>query len=82
MSHSVKNLAFHSLLSCQLTILPILTVHHIYISLLKVWENVLFELGSERVNNVSTLPFPLRQRSALELQDNAGGQQIPDNPAH
>ena len=43
------NLAFHSLLRWKMTILPILTTSLIHFSL-KGWENVLFELGSERVN--------------------------------
>ena len=48
-SHSTKNLAFHSLLTWKIIILPILTTSLIYISLQSCWENVLFELGSERV---------------------------------
>ena len=45
-SQSMMNLAFHSLL-------PILTTLHIHFSF-KGWENVLFELGIERVKvNVS-----------------------------
>ena len=49
-SHSIMSLAFHSLLSWKLIILPILTT-----SLSQVWENVLFELGSDRVSTHPTL---------------------------
>ena len=48
-SHSMKNVAFHSLLGWKMIILAILTTSLIHSSL-KGWENVLFELGSERVN--------------------------------
>ena len=53
-SHSMENLAFHSLRRWQMIILPILTTSLIHISL-KGWENVLFELGSERVKLVHLL---------------------------
>ena len=46
-SHSMENLAFHSLLGWKMLILPILTTSLIHFSL-KCWENVRFELGSER----------------------------------
>ena len=49
-SHSMKNLAFHSLLRGKIIILPILTTSLIHFSL-NGWDNVLFELGSERVNS-------------------------------
>ena len=45
-SHSMKNLALHSLLRSKMIILPILTTSLIHFSL-KSWENVLFELGRE-----------------------------------
>ena len=48
-SHSMKKLAFHSLLRWQGIILPILTTSRIHLSL-RGWENGLFELRSERVN--------------------------------
>ena len=47
--HSKKNLAFHSLLRRNMIIPLILTTSFIHFSL-KGWENVLVELGSERVN--------------------------------
>ena len=56
-SHSKENLAFHSLLGWKMIILPILTTSFIHFSL-KGWENVLFDLGSERVKKVATnVPF-------------------------
>ena len=42
--HSIKNLAFHSLLSREMTILPILPTSLIHLSL-KGWENVLCTLA-------------------------------------
>ena len=47
--HSMKNLAFHSLLRWKMIIVPILTTT-IHFSL-KGCENLLFELGNETVNN-------------------------------
>ena len=47
--HSMGSLAFHSFLRWKMIILPILTTSLI-VNSLKGWENVLFELGSERVN--------------------------------
>ena len=52
-SHSMENLAFHSFLRLKMIILPILTISLIHLSL-KGWENVLFELGSERVNRIGS----------------------------
>ena len=49
-SHSMKNLAFHSLLRWNMIILPILTTS-LHIFSLRGCENVLFELGSERVDD-------------------------------
>ena len=47
----MKNLAFHSLADDELMfVLPILITSLLHI-FLKSWENVLFELGSERVNS-------------------------------
>ena len=46
---NMKNLAFHSLLKWEIIILPILTTSLIHFSS-NVWENVLFELESERAN--------------------------------
>ena len=46
----MKNLAFHRLLRWKMIMLPILTTTLIHF-LFKGWENVLFELGSERVKN-------------------------------
>ena len=40
-SHSMKNLAFHSLLRWKMIILPVLTILILHLSL-KGWENVLF----------------------------------------
>ena len=48
-SYSIENLAFHSLLRWKMIILPILTTS-LTLFLLRGWENVLFELGSNRVN--------------------------------
>ena len=45
--HSMKNLTFHSLLRWGTIVLLILATSLIHFSL-KVWENVLFELGCER----------------------------------
>ena len=50
-SHSMKNLAFHSLLRWKMIILPILTTSRMHFCS-KGWENVLFELRSERVKLV------------------------------
>ena len=47
-SHSMENLAFHRLLRWNMITLPILTTSLIHFSL-KGWENVLFELGRERI---------------------------------
>ena len=47
-SHSMKNMAFHSLLIWKMIILPILTISLTRFSW-TVFENVLFELGSGRV---------------------------------
>ena len=47
-SHSVENLAFHSLLRWKMIILPLLTTSLIHFSL-KGLENVLFDIGCERV---------------------------------
>ena len=44
-----ENLAFHSLLRWKMIILPILTTS-LTLFLFRGWENVLFELGSNRVN--------------------------------
>ena len=52
--HSMKNLAFHSLLSWKMIILPILTTSLIHLSL-KGWGNVHFEPGSERGGNSTLL---------------------------
>ena len=46
-SHSMKSLAFHSLTTWKIILLPIPTTALIHFSL-KGWENVLFEVGSER----------------------------------
>ena len=46
-SHSTKNLAFHRLLRLKMITLPILITSLIHFSL-KVRENVLFELGTDR----------------------------------
>ena len=48
-SYSIENLAFHSLLRWKMIILPILTTS-LTLFLLRGWENVLFELGSNGVN--------------------------------
>ena len=48
-SHSVENLALHSLLKWKIIILPILNTSLIHL-FLKGWENVPFQLGSERAN--------------------------------
>ena len=50
-SHSTKNFTFHRLLRWKMIILQTLTTALIHFSL-KGWENVLFELASERVNPV------------------------------
>ena len=54
--YSMENLAFYSLLRWKTIILTILTTLLIYFSL-KVWENVLFELGSERVNPLGKITW-------------------------
>ena len=54
-SHSMENLAFHSLLRWKMIIPSTLTTSPMHLSL-KGWENVLFELGSERVK-ISFLLF-------------------------
>ena len=50
-SHSMENLAFHSLLRWKMIMLPILMTSLIHLSL-KGWENILFELGSEAFHNL------------------------------
>ena len=55
-SHSMKNLAFHSLLRRKMILLPILTTSLIHFSL-KGWENVPFELGNERVKRSAPSSF-------------------------
>ena len=50
-SHSIKNLAFHSLPKRTMIILPILTTSLMHF-FLKGWENVLFELGSKTLKTV------------------------------
>ena len=47
-AHNTKNLAFHRFLRWEMIILVILTTSLRHFSV-KGWENVLFELGSERV---------------------------------
>ena len=63
-SHSMKNLAFHSVFRRKMIILPILTTWLIHSSL-KGRENVLFERGSKGVErlNIQGLGFGLGQRS-------------------
>ena len=51
-SHSLKNVAFYRLLRWKMIMLTILTTSLIHFSL-KGWENVLFELGSDRVRQRS-----------------------------
>ena len=46
----MKNLAFHQLIQMKD---DYTTNSHLYVSLLKVWENVLFELGSEKIKTTS-----------------------------
>ena len=48
-SHSMENLAFHSLLRWKMIILRQFSLPHLYIYLQEGWENVLFGLGCERV---------------------------------
>ena len=57
-SHSMKNLAFHSLLRCKMIILPILSASPIHYFLFKRFGkiNVLFELRNERVTLFCLLP--------------------------
>ena len=50
--HSMKNLAFHSLLRYEMIILPILTTLLICCKL-KGWENVLFQLGDRRLKRIT-----------------------------
>ena len=54
-SHSMKNLAFHSLHRWKVVILPILPTSLIHLSL-KGLENVVLELGSERVKVMFIMP--------------------------
>ena len=50
-SHSMKNLDLHSLLRWNMIILP--NSHYLtYRFIFKGWENVLFELGNERVSEL------------------------------
>ena len=64
--HSTKNLAFHSLLTWKMIILPILATSLIHFSS-KGRENVLFEVGSERVNTIASTPYviPLQRRDGV-----------------
>ena len=48
--HNMKNLAFHTSLGWKIINLPILTTSHLQFPF-KGWENVLFELRSERVQD-------------------------------
>ena len=48
-AHSMKNLAFHSLLRWKMNILSILTTSLMHFSV-KVWGNILFELMRQRVS--------------------------------
>ena len=48
-SHGMENLAIHSLLEWKIIVPPILATSLIHF-LLKGWDNVLYELRSERVN--------------------------------
>ena len=52
-SHSKENLAFHSLLRWKMILIQILTTLCIFS--LEGWENVLFELRSERVNSLMSI---------------------------
>ena len=63
-SHSMENLTFHSLLRWKVIILQILTTSLIQ-SLLKGWENTLFELRIERVKNP---PLPSWQNVVVVRQ--------------
>ena len=47
-SHSMENLAFHSLLRLKNEVVPILTTSLVHFSI-EGWENVPFEIGIERV---------------------------------
>ena len=68
-SHSMENLTFHRLLRWRMITLPILTTSLIHFSW-KGWENVLFELGSERANpDLFTLLFSQAIESAQAAQD-------------
>ena len=58
----MEKLAFHSLI-----LLPILTISLLYISLLEGWENVLFELGSERVKQNPSLEVLTSQENEAAL---------------
>ena len=53
-SHSMENLAFHSLLRWKMIVLPILTTSLIHF-FERWWENVLFELGTERIKRTRKL---------------------------
>ena len=66
-SHGMKNLAFHSLLRWKI-ILPVLAASLIHFSL-KSWENVLFELGSERVESYEPdKRCPNRSAPGIDIQ--------------
>ena len=70
-SHSMENLAFHSLLRWKMIMLPILTTSPIHLSL-DSWENVLFGLGSERVYLFSGLAHRSRPSNSSFHPFNAG----------
>ena len=60
----MENLAFHSLLRWKIITLPILTSSPIHSSL-QGWENVLFELGSERARKDWKKPIRSRVYSPV-----------------
>ena len=79
---TLKNLAFHSLLGWRIIILPILTTSLIYFSS-KGCENVLFELGNERVI-ITFHYFPLYWTAGVVSQGGSGvedGERFGDVPA-
>ena len=71
----MKNLAFHRLLRWKIIIPQILTTSLIHFSL-RGWESVLFELGTERVKNVSRTYSPNKSTAVTETQMAVTGSEM------
>ena len=81
-SHSMKNLAFHSLLRWKMTLHYQFSLPRLYISLKRWWKNVLLERRSERVKaSVKTVQFRFWV-AYWRLKWNIGSPEPTNFPSH